>query len=559
MITNSPVLTTAGKALKAKIDAGCGTVPLKITRIVTKSAADPDPLNPTAANEQQTYKIISRDHSADHAWIIGEITNAADHTAEPAVPAWQTPYSIAQINFYAIDPVLGTEVIFRVLIPEPMPPMPAHSEREHVMEHTFDFAVGNASEVIINIDPSALRKHTGNMITSAEGVHGIRKFEDSLQHKDEQGVWQTIKTGSTSPPFAAGEAELTTSPENISIEAITTLGGENAYTLTLESALARYSHGMMLFIRFHTANTSVTPTINVNSRGGIPIRKAGGGVLAEGGIGANSTFLCEIFESPQGQFELRMIRHEINPFTFTGGLSNVYDVVSPVPLTGYKPGFRYVVRFDKANTVGGERVINNLTPALTMNIDGVGRLPVLNNNGLSPSVGEIPENSAFIVETRPNSHIRIIERVDDSHRFAAKTETESAIADINSRISTLSTVVTGVMSANGTLILGFRPSCVIVMARTSVSESNNSASTAGTQWVPWGRFISMAVSGTNGDSWHPSSPQLPTAHSTIVMTNTGFTVSNMFGGIARTSTGTSLGVEVFTVSATNTLRYVAIR
>jgi hypothetical protein len=555
-IKNTPILTAAGIALMARINAGDGAIPLKITRIVTKSAADSDHMNPTPADEQQTYKIVSRDKSADHAWIVGELTNAADHAAEPTIPAWQTPYSIAQINFYAYDPALGAEVIFRVLIPAPTPPMPAHCEREHVMEHTFDFAVGNASEVIINIDPTALRKHIAEKIATADGVHGIRKYGKKLQFKDDDGVWQDVNTGGDSPPFTTPQAALTATPEQISVEAITTLGGENAYTLALEPALTRYSHGMLLFIRFHIVNSSVTPTINVNGRGAIPIRGASGGVLTAGDIGANSTFLCEVFETPQGLFELRMIRHEVNPMTFSGALSNAYDVSTQAPLTAYRAGLRYVVRFGEANTVGGERVINNLAPALTMNIDGVGRLPILNAAMHSPAVGRLPENSVFLVEIHPNSHILLIERLDDDFRLAGKSDLESAVSVINSRID--GQVVTGVLSANGTVTLGFRPSCVILMARTVTGETNNSLSTTGTNWVPWGRLIAMSVSGAAGDSLHPQTPNF-SQFSPLTLTATGFTTANMLGGISRSPSQSSLGVDAMSANSTNTLRYIAFR
>jgi hypothetical protein len=60
----------------------------------------------------------------------------------------------------------------------------------------------------------------------------------------------------------------------------------NTYTATLSPSLAAYTAGMRVFIKFTNANTSTTPTINLNSLGAITITRNNGNALQIGDIAA---------------------------------------------------------------------------------------------------------------------------------------------------------------------------------------------------------------------------------------------------------------------------------
>ena len=135
-------LTTAGQALKAKIEMGEGAIPLELTRITTASGMSNDPLNLTAGvDEQQQYTIISKSTVGERTILSAVLTNTG----------LTVGYPMSQILFYAIDPDVG-EILYRITQFANPIPVPAESERNWKHKPKFNIVTGNASEVIINIE-----------------------------------------------------------------------------------------------------------------------------------------------------------------------------------------------------------------------------------------------------------------------------------------------------------------------------------------------------------------------------------------------------------------------
>jgi len=144
-------LTTAGQALTAKINAGNGTIPLNITRIVTGSGTSPDPLNLAAVvDERQTFTITEKTTAGLHALISVMLTNTGNPSE--SIPPLAQGYSLTQIGFYADDPDEG-EILYRISQFENPNYVPAANERGWTLERTFSIYTANASVVNVTVDP----------------------------------------------------------------------------------------------------------------------------------------------------------------------------------------------------------------------------------------------------------------------------------------------------------------------------------------------------------------------------------------------------------------------
>jgi len=84
---------------------------------------------------------------------------------------------------------------------------------------------------------------------------------------------------------AAANGFLTTRKQNNS-EKYSVAAGTNTYTATLDPVPLAYVTGTHYFITFTNANTSTTPTLNINSLGAKTIKKEGSGALVVGDIPA---------------------------------------------------------------------------------------------------------------------------------------------------------------------------------------------------------------------------------------------------------------------------------
>ena len=145
-------LTVKGQALKAKIEAGNGTVPLNLTRIVTAAGTSENPLSLDAVvDERRAFTILGRKIDSIKAIITAEVANWANPAA--GIPPLEKEYHITQIGFYALDPDDG-EILYRIWQLTTPILMPAASEYGRAYKVTFDFETHNASDVTITIDPS---------------------------------------------------------------------------------------------------------------------------------------------------------------------------------------------------------------------------------------------------------------------------------------------------------------------------------------------------------------------------------------------------------------------
>lgn len=139
-------LTTAGQALKAKIEAGYGTIALEITRIVTASGTSEDPLNLTdVVDQKQEFAITGRSTKDARTTISAVLTNAE----------LSTGYTLAQIGFYAMDPDAG-EILYRISQFAAPNYVPASTERGWTYQPQFNIFTGNAKDVVVSIDPTGI-------------------------------------------------------------------------------------------------------------------------------------------------------------------------------------------------------------------------------------------------------------------------------------------------------------------------------------------------------------------------------------------------------------------
>ncbi len=145
-------LTTAGQALKAKIEAGEGKLPLDITRIVTGAGTSFDPLNLTEVVDfRQEFSITGRVTTGARTSISALLSNYGNPDA--GIAPLLRGYPLSQIGFYANDPDDG-EILYRISQFDAPNWVPAMSERGWMYEPTFNIITGNASEVVVHIDPS---------------------------------------------------------------------------------------------------------------------------------------------------------------------------------------------------------------------------------------------------------------------------------------------------------------------------------------------------------------------------------------------------------------------
>jgi len=150
------VLTTAGEALMAKINLGNGTIPLEITRVVTSADNSGDPLNMDVGEITiaQEFIITGRQRIGARAIISTYLNNFGNPSATPPVPALAVGYTLSRVWFFANDPDDG-EIPLRVSQFSQPNYVPAATERSWEYSPTWNFTTGNASTVIINIDPAS--------------------------------------------------------------------------------------------------------------------------------------------------------------------------------------------------------------------------------------------------------------------------------------------------------------------------------------------------------------------------------------------------------------------
>jgi len=179
-------LTQAGLALKAKIELGNGDIPLHITKIVSGSGKSdtPEGLN-AVVNPEQEFTIMSRTVDNGRTTIKAMINNFS----------LTDGYSMHQIGFYAEDPDDG-EILYRITQFDEPRRVPASHEAGWTYTPEFNFAIHNASDVTVVVDPSglALKSEVEGAIDAANEAKATantskddvtRALEDIEQFKDD--------------------------------------------------------------------------------------------------------------------------------------------------------------------------------------------------------------------------------------------------------------------------------------------------------------------------------------------------------------------------------------
>ena len=190
-------LTAKGEALAAKIQKGNGTVPLEITRIVAASGRSPDPLSLGFLSEldiRQTARITRQESHGSRASVEAVLTNIGNPSAgEPPLAAG---YELFRLGMGAIDPDEG-EILYRVSQFENSAWVPPATEMGWTISLGWNFVVGNATHVTVQIDPLGmatvrqLEAHINDTVLAPGGVHGIR-FRDRRLEVHDGNKWLTL-------------------------------------------------------------------------------------------------------------------------------------------------------------------------------------------------------------------------------------------------------------------------------------------------------------------------------------------------------------------------------
>ena len=190
-------LTIKGEELEAKIRKGRGDLPLEITRVVSASSYSPDPLSLGFLSEldiRQTAIITGQERVGTRAVIEVQLTNQGNRTAgEPALTAG---YELFQLGMGAIDPDEG-EILYRISQFERSAWVPPATEIGWTINPSWNFVVGRATKVIVQIDPSGmatigqLNDHIIKSVRSEAGVHDFRYHDGALSVFDGDS-WQQV-------------------------------------------------------------------------------------------------------------------------------------------------------------------------------------------------------------------------------------------------------------------------------------------------------------------------------------------------------------------------------
>lgn len=115
-----------------------------------------DPLNLATLDEldiKQTARIVRQETVGTRAIIEVQLSNQGNPTiGEPAIT---TGYELFQFGMGAIDPDEG-EILYRISQFDTSTWVPPATEMGWTINPSWNFVVGNASEVIVQIDPAGM-------------------------------------------------------------------------------------------------------------------------------------------------------------------------------------------------------------------------------------------------------------------------------------------------------------------------------------------------------------------------------------------------------------------
>jgi len=192
MNLNQLNLTAAGKALAAKIQAGDGTVPLEITRIMSGAGTSADPLNQTTVMDARLHFMITKNTATGPRAVIESVlTNMG--VPNDGVPPLAEGYEIRQIGIFATDPDEG-EILYRIAQfderPVWIPPGIGAGSQQYVYWLHSTITTENAPDVIVQIAPFLTREEfeaamAGKMDLVSEAAKGnVAVFDGAGQVVD---------------------------------------------------------------------------------------------------------------------------------------------------------------------------------------------------------------------------------------------------------------------------------------------------------------------------------------------------------------------------------------
>ena len=165
----------------------------------------------------------------------------------------------------------------------------------------------------------------------------------------------------------------------------TTAGGTDTYTATLDPAITSYVSGTYYYLTFTNANTSATPSLNLNALGAKTIKKHGGAALNLNDIAAGHAALVK-YDGTDMILLNPAIPNKFLSTTATG--TDTYAATLSPAITIYESGMHYFITFTNANT--------SATPSLNLNALGA---KTITKEGLTALVaGDIPANHAAILK-----------------------------------------------------------------------------------------------------------------------------------------------------------------
>ena len=123
------------------------------------------------------------------------------------------------------------------------------------------------------------------------GAGDFNRIEGNIQHL--QDTKETPAGAQAKAEAAAGavQAELDAHKADYTLQVpfATTAGSANAYTVSTDPALPSLVAGVAITVKFHVQNTGAS-TLNWNSKGAKPIKKANGSNVASGNLKANGVY-----------------------------------------------------------------------------------------------------------------------------------------------------------------------------------------------------------------------------------------------------------------------------
>lgn len=245
----------------------------------------------------------------------------------------------------------------------------------------------NTGDVTLNVNSLGakhIRKSQAQSILAAgdlvAGVYALVTYDGTY--------WEMYATGN---PAACSGCASVSGVQNQSYTFITGGGSANAQTATLSPVVGSYAAGLIVNWIPAAANTTSTPTLNVNGLGAKTIIKNGGAVLAPGDL-STTAVATAIYDGTS--FELQNaqtgglcptcalesgVQNQSYTYASGGGSANTQTLTLSPAVTSYVAGL----------TVSWLPTAANTTTVPTLNVNGLGVKTIVKAGGSALSAGDL--------------------------------------------------------------------------------------------------------------------------------------------------------------------------